>query len=83
MNIELTEKNIGYKENCAGCKWLDSPKGDRKTPDGYCSHVVISSQRNMERTTKFGEIISASVRDETTVRCELYEEGDFKTRYST
>lgn len=67
---------------CNGCKWLDTRHGNRKTPKGYCCHVERSSQRKVQRETKFG-VVDAKVRDETTPRCELYEAGDFATRYIT
>ena len=55
--------------NCYGCKWLDF---DRTTKGkGYCAMVVRSkSQSNRCRLPNMD-------------RCELYEAGDWKTRWET
>lgn len=57
--------------NCHGCKWLDevkhAPKGN-----GYCAMVVRS------QTYKSGD----RVRFADSKRCELFEQGDFATRYT-
>lgn len=54
--------------NCHGCKWLDRYKTDGC---GYCCMVV----RSKTQTSK--------VRTPDMKRCELYEAGDWKTRYDT
>lgn len=57
--------------NCHGCKWLDvvrsQPKGN-----GYCCMVERSKQEPKKK-----------VRTADTAPCELYEKGDFATRYGT
>lgn len=58
--------------NCHGCKWLDEAKRGNKG-EGYCCMVVrAKSYQNGDR-----------VRREDSERCELFEEGDFATRYRT
>ena len=53
--------------NCSGCKWLDEYK---KPGRGFCCMVVRSkTQKEMERRPDM-------------IRCELYETGDYKTRYA-
>ena len=54
------------EENCHGCKWLDRYKENGR---GYCCHVERS------------KIQSEKARRPDMKRCEIYEEGDFKTRY--
>lgn len=56
-------------ENCHGCKWLDEVKPKRG--DGYCTQIVRSKGLDKEK-----------VRREHSERCELYEPGDFATRFS-
>ena len=54
--------------NCHGCKWLDEVKSQPKG-SGYCCRVVRSKTQNKKaRYSYMG-------------RCELYEQGDFATRY--
>ena len=57
--------------NCHGCKWLDEYKSKRGSGNGYCCYVVRSKKQ------------SEKVRRPEMSRCELYEVGDFKTRYET
>lgn len=57
------------KLNCHGCKWLDRYKKDG---NGYCCMVERSSQKQDENCKK---------RYPEKERCELYEAGDFATRY--
>lgn len=71
---------VTLNRTCAGCKWLDSQKGRRNTPKGYCTRVLRSTQRDMKHVTCFGDV-GPQVRDESTPRCELYEAGAFETRY--
>lgn len=54
--------------NCHGCKWLDRYKADG---NGYCSMVV----RSITQTEQ--------ARRPNMERCELYEAGDFATRFNT
>lgn len=69
------------KQNCHGCKWLDeSCKGP--AGDGYCAMV--------ERSARYipGGILNGRLEPSDKVRrpekeqCELYEPGDFNTRFS-
>ena len=53
--------------NCHGCKWLDRYKQDGR---GYCSMIERSKKTNKDKR-----------RLPHMSRCELYEKGDFKTRY--
>ena len=53
-------------DNCHGCKWLDET---RPAGHGYCCMVARSKTQNEK------------VRRPDMPRCELYEAGDFKTRY--
>ena len=53
-------------QNCHGCKYLDRYKENGR---GYCCHVVRSKTQ------------SEKVRTPEMERCELYAEGDFKTRH--
>lgn len=55
--------------NCHGCKWLDEVKSQPKG-SGYCCMVVRSKQEQKEK-----------VRTADMPPCELYEKGDFATRY--
>ena len=54
--------------NCHGCKWLDEVKSQPKG-SGYCCRVVRSQTQNKKARYSYME------------RCELYEQGDFSTRY--
>ena len=56
--------------NCAGCKWLDQVQ-HYAPGEGYCCMVVRS------KNYKTGD----RARYSNTKRCELYEAGDWKTRY--
>lgn len=53
-------------QNCHGCKWLDRYKVNGA---GYCCMVVRSKTQ------------SKKARQPEMERCELYEAGDWKTRY--
>lgn len=55
--------------NCCGCKWLDRYKKDG---NGYCCMVERSSQKHD---------VHCKIRYPEKERCELYEAGDFATRY--
>ena len=55
------------KLNCHGCKWLDRYKMDG---NGYCCTVV----RSKTQTSK--------IRRPDMERCELYEFGDWATRWA-
>lgn len=60
-----------YKKNynnCHGCKWLDE---FGKNGDGYCCMVV----RSKTQTSK--------VRRPDMMPCELYQPGNWATRYKT
>lgn len=64
--------------NCHGCKWLDEYGKDGA---GYCSMVTHSKNFNtMECTIDCGHR-APRIRRKEDARCELYEAGDFKTRY--
>ena len=54
--------------NCHGCKWLDEVKSQPKG-SGYCCRVVRNKTQNKKARYSYME------------RCELYEQGDFATRY--
>ena len=54
--------------NFHGCKWLDEVKSQPKG-SGYCCRVVRSKTQNKK------------ARYSNMERCELYEQGDFVTRY--
>lgn len=62
------------ENNCHGCKWLDRDMRVNIDGDGYCCNVVRSSQRHDP---------DCKVRRPNKVRCELYEAGDWATRYET
>jgi hypothetical protein len=55
--------------NCHGCKWLDRYKKDG---NDYCCMVELSSQKHD---------VYCKIRYPEKERCELYEAGDFATRY--
>lgn len=55
--------------NCHGCKWLDEVKTQPKG-NGYCCMVVRSKMQSEKARFPHME------------RCELYEEGDWKTRWN-
>ena len=58
------------KQNCHGCKWLDEVKKDPHGPgSGYCVTVIKSSMQ------------SSKVRHSDMDACELYDTGNFATRY--
>ena len=57
-------------DNCSGCKCLDQANGKPKG-NGYCCNVVRS------KAYKAGD----RVRYEYKLRCDLYEQGIFETRY--
>lgn len=57
--------------NCHGCKWLDEVKS-QPAGSGYCCMVQRS------KDYKSGD----RVRRQDSERCELYEPGDFATRYA-
>lgn len=65
--------------NCHGCKWLDRYKQDG---NGYCCHVVRSKSYH-DQYVENGRLMPGScVRKPYMERCELYEAGDWKTRYA-
>lgn len=55
--------------NCHGCKWLDEVK---RKGEGYCCMV--------ERSKSYR--VGDKVRRGDSERCELFQPGDFKTRYT-
>lgn len=55
--------------NCHGCKWLDEVKHNG---EGYCCMVKRS------KSYKPG----AQIRKPNDERCELFKQGNFKTRYN-
>lgn len=58
-------------ENCAGCKWLDHVRNE-PAGTGYCCMVERASGYKPEDRVRYPN----------KKRCELYEPGDFATRYS-
>lgn len=65
--------------NCNGCKWLDRYKTDGS---GYCCMVQRSKTYKESYVSENGLLIcSSKVRNPDMERCELYEFGDFATRY--
>lgn len=58
--------------NCHGCKWLDEVTS-QGNGNGYCSQVVRSK----------GYRSGDKVRHPNNPPCELYEPGDFTTRFGT
>ena len=56
-------------ENCHGCKWLNRYKEDGR---GYCCHIDRSQQKEKKKC-----------RMPDMERCELYEAGDWATRWET
>lgn len=66
--------------SCHGCKYLDEvQKGPHGA--GYCCQVVLSKAYNtMDCATDCGHR-APSIRRPQDERCELYEAGDFATRY--
>lgn len=74
--------------NCYGCKWLDRHKQEG---NGYCYMVERSSQgeahrvylREHQEEYDLGrkEMQAIKIRKPDMERCELYEAGDWKTRY--
>ena len=76
-------------QNCHGCMWLDRYKEDGR---GYCCMVEESEQGRALRAYLEAhreeyilgrkEEPSVKVRTPDMERCELYEAGDFATRYS-
>lgn len=66
--------------NCHGCKWLDETyKGPPGT--GYCYHVQQSAfYHDMDCVIDCGRR-APEIRKPENKRCELYEAGDFATRY--
>ena len=92
-NVQMPNPNPKYKPpgtagggrggntmSCHGCKYLDEA---RKGPPGagYCCQVVLSkSYDTMECTMDCGHR-APRIRRPQDERCELYEPGDFATRY--
>lgn len=56
--------------NCAGCKWLDQVK-HYAPGEGYCCMVTRSKNYKMGDRARYSNM----------KRCELYEAGDWNTRY--
>jgi len=69
-------------ENCHGCKWLDEVKS-HPPGSGYCCHVVRSSGYNPGGILNGKLEPGDKIRRPEKGRCELYEAGDFATRYQT
>ena len=67
----MGNENSQTVHNCAGCKWLDQVQHYAKG-EGYCAMVIRS------RNYKLGDCARYSNME----RCELYEQGEFKTRFS-
>lgn len=64
--------------NCHGCKWLDRYQSDG---NGNCA-MVVRSKTYRGQCVENGHLVpSSSVRKPEMERCELYEPGDFATRY--
>lgn len=68
----------GRTINCHGCKWLDEVK---QKGAGYCAHVVRSKHYyTMPCAIDLGRR-APRIRRPEDQRCELYEFGDFATRF--
>lgn len=72
---------MAHDANCHGCKWLDEvcsqPPGT-----GYCSMVVrAKNYLTMDCVMDCGHR-APEIRAPELARCDLYEPGDFKTRYN-
>lgn len=64
--------------NCHGCNWLDETRPQRA---GYCSTVQRSKDyHTMPCIIDCGQR-APEVRRPELPRCELFEPGDFKTRF--
>lgn len=67
--------------NCHGCKWLDEVRG-RSPGTGYCCHVRRSAlYYDMDCIIDCGGR-APEIRRPKDKRCELYEAGEFATRYN-
>lgn len=67
--------------NCDGCKWLDRVRS-KEAGHGYCCRVVRSELWKETRLVSGPDAApSPKVRRHDMERCELYESGDFATRY--
>lgn len=64
--------------NCHGCKWLDECG---RAGAGYCSTVQRSKAYDTMPCVIDCGIRSPEIRRPEYERCELYEPGDFKTRF--
>ena len=70
--------------NCHGCKYLCETKRAAKTAppgDGYCAHVVRSAGYIPSREVNGKLMPSSCVRRPDMERCELYDAGDYATRF--
>lgn len=67
--------------NCHGCKWLDEVKS-QPPGSGYCCQVERSSGYKPDRIVNVRLESSDKVRLPENSRCELFEAGDFATRYN-
>lgn len=61
-----------YETNCHGCKWLDEVKA-QDPGNGYCCMVERSKSYKPGMRARYSNM----------ERCELYEKGDFATRWQT
>lgn len=66
--------------NCHGCKYLCELK---KGPpgEGYCAHVVRSKSYQTSRVENGKLIPSSCARFAGMEHCELYDAGDYDTRF--
>lgn len=60
------------ENNCHGCKWLDRDMKLNIDGNGYCCMVERSSQKHEPQ---------CKIRRPDKVRCELYEAGNWATRF--
>lgn len=65
--------------NCHGCKWLD----ETKKGEGYCSQVERSANYHTMPCAMNCGRRAPKVRRAIDEPCELYEPGEFATRYNT
>lgn len=62
------------ENNCHGCKWLDRDMKLNIDGNGYCCMVERSSQKHEPQ---------CKIRRPDKVHCELYEAGNWATRFQT
>ena len=66
------KRPVKYENNCHGCKWLDRDMKSNIDGNGYCCMVERSSQKHEPH---------CKIRRPDKVRCEVYEAGNWATRF--